>query len=107
MREYRLFYFLDGGFIMEKFYKTKEVAKILGVNQRSFQRMIKDGKIIPAKITDSGYGLFTADQIVQMQMHQIITETHEELAKLTQTQAKSQQTFTDTFTENRDNRDRF
>ena len=95
MREYRLFYFLDGGFIMEKFYKTGDVAKIFGVSQRAIQKWIKEGKIIPAKITDSGRGLFTADQIVQMQMHQVITETHKELSKLTQTQGKSQQTFWD------------
>ena len=52
---------------MEKFYKTSVVANLLGVSNRTIQRMIKDGKIIPAKITHSGRGLFTADQIVQLQ----------------------------------------
>ena len=70
---------------MEKFYKTGEVAKLMGIKQRTLQQWIKDGKIIPAKITHSGRGLFTADQIVQLQM------------------AKSQQTFWDTSTENRAN----
>ena len=74
---------------MEKFYKTSEVAKMLGINQRTFQRMVKYGKIIPAKITNSGYGLFTSDQIVQL---------------LTQAQEKSHQTFIDNCDKKDENR---
>ena len=46
-----------------KLLTTGKVAEILGVNVRTIPKWVKEGKITPAKITDTGRYLFSAEQI--------------------------------------------
>ena len=46
-----------------KLLTTGKVAEILETTARTIQLWIKDGKLKPAKITDTGRYLFSAEQI--------------------------------------------
>ena len=52
---------------MEKFFTTGKVAKILKVTKQAIGKWIREGKLIPAKITETGRYLFSDEQIKQFQ----------------------------------------
>ena len=56
---------------MEKFYKTGKVAKLLGITNRTLNRLAKSGILIPAQVTDKGYNLYSAEQILEYQTRDI------------------------------------
>ncbi|MBQ3444778.1 MAG: MerR family transcriptional regulator, partial [Selenomonadaceae bacterium] len=47
----------------EKYLKTNEVAKILGVNRKTIQRWAENGILVPAHTTGAGYNLYSPRQI--------------------------------------------
>ena len=47
----------------EKFYSTKEFAKLIGKNVRTLERWRQSGKLIPAKIDDNGYCYYSDKQV--------------------------------------------
>lgn len=50
----------------EKYLKTNEVAKILGVNRKTIQRWAENGILVPAHKTGAGYSLYTRRQIAEL-----------------------------------------
>ena len=48
---------------MEKLYTSAEVALILGVNQRTVRRWVKDGKVVPAVVLPGGAARFEQSEI--------------------------------------------
>ena len=65
----------EGDFIMqENFFTTGKVSEILKVTKMTLSRWIKEGKLVPAKITDTGRYLFSEEQILTFQKRNIELE---------------------------------
>jgi len=47
----------------EKFYSTKEFAKLIGKNEKTIRRWNQSGKLIPAKIDENGYFYYSDEQV--------------------------------------------
>lgn len=50
----------------EKYLKTGEIAKLLGVDRKTIQRWAENGILVPAHKTGAGYGLYTRQQIAEL-----------------------------------------
>lgn len=47
----------------QKFYSTKEFAKLIGKNEKTIRRWNQSGKFNPAKIDDNGYFYYSGEQV--------------------------------------------
>ena len=55
---------LEGTLQEEKFFKTGEAAEFLHVTKMTINRWIKNGIIVPAKISKGGHNFFTKQQLI-------------------------------------------
>ena len=49
----------------EKYLKTGQVAKLLGVNRKTIQRWAENGILVPAHKTGASYNLYSQSQIAE------------------------------------------
>ena len=56
---------LEGTLQEEKFFKTGEAAEFLHVTKMTINRWIKNGIIVPAKISKGGHNFFTKQQLIK------------------------------------------
>ena len=55
---------LEGNLQEEKFFKTGEAATFLHITNRTLQRWIKNGIIVPARVSKGGHNFFTKQQLI-------------------------------------------
>ena len=55
---------------MEKFFKSGEVAKILGVSKKTLAVWEKSGKLIPDMITEKGYKFYSEKTVTLLKNNQ-------------------------------------